>query len=151
MMLTQGKPVCDLLVVNPIESDWSQVNVGWANNLSGNTKEILQTDKDYSSLFCWLQNARIDFDYGDEEMMGRLSHLGKTDDGKALFYVGSAPYKAVLVGNMTTIRNSTLELLDQFVRAGGKVIFAGDPPAFVDALKSEKAAELASHSIKIPL
>jgi hypothetical protein len=150
MMLSQGKPVCDLLVVNPIESDWSQANVGWANNLSGNTKDILLTDKNYSSLFCWLQNARIDFDYGDEEMMSRLSHFGKTDDGKALFYVGSASYKAILVGNMTTIRNSTLELLDQFVRAGGKVIFAGDPPAFVDALKSEKAAELASHSIKIP-
>jgi hypothetical protein len=149
LILSQGKPVCDLLVVNPIESDWSQVNVGWANNLTGNTKDILQTDKNYSSLFCWLQNARIDFDYGDEEMMSRLSHLGKTEDGKALFYVGSASYKAILVGNMTTIRNSTLELLDQFVKAGGNVIFAGDPPAFVDALKSEKAAKLASQSIKV--
>ncbi len=149
LMLSQGKPVCDLLVVNPIESDWSQVNVGWANNLTGNTPDILKTDRNYSSLFCWLQNARIDFDYGDEEMMSRLSHLGKTDDGKALFYVGNAPYKVILVGNMTTIRNSTLKLLDQFVSAGGKVIFAGDPPAFVDALKSEKAAELASKAVKV--
>jgi hypothetical protein len=150
MILTQGKPVCDLLVINPIESDWSQVNVGWANNLTGNTKEILQTDRNYGNLFCWLQNARIDFDYGDEEMMSRLSGLGKTADGKALFHVGSASYKAVLVGNMTTIRTSSLELLDKFVKAGGKVIFAGDPPSFVDALKSEKAAELALRSIKIP-
>ena len=71
MMLSQGKPVCDLLVVNPIESDWSQVNVGWANNLTGNTQDILKTDRNYSSLFCWLQNARIDFDYGDEEMMSQ--------------------------------------------------------------------------------
>jgi hypothetical protein len=150
LVLSQGKPVCDLLIVNPIESDWSQANIGWADNLTGNTKEILETDKNYSSLFCWLQNARIDFDYGDEEMMSRLSHLGKTGDGKPLFYVGNAPYKAILVGNMTTIRSSTLDLLDQFVKAGGKVIFAGDPPAFVDALKSEKAIQLASKAIKIP-
>lgn len=150
LMLSQGKPVCDLLIVNPIESDWSQANVGWANNLTGNTKEILQTDKNYSNLFCWLQNARIDFDYGDEEMMSRLVHLGKSGDGKPLFYVGSAPYKAVLVGNMTTIRTSTLELLDKFIKAGGKVIFAGNAPEYVDALKSEKAAELASRSVEIP-
>jgi hypothetical protein len=150
LVLSQGKPVCDLLIINPIESDWSQANVGWANNLTGNTKEILQTDKNYGSLFCWLQNARVDFDYGDEEMMSRLAHPGKTADGKALFYVGSAPYKAILVGNMTTIRTSTLELLDKFIKAGGKVIFAGDPPAYVDALKSPKAAELASLSVKIP-
>ncbi len=149
LILAQGKPVCDLLVVNPIESDWSQVNVGWADNLSGNTKEIQQTDKNYGNLFCWLQNARIDFDYGDEEMMSRLSHLGKSDDGKPVFYVGSAPYKTVLVGNMTTIRSSTMELLEQFIKAGGKVIFAGNPPAYVDALQSGAPAELASHAIKV--
>jgi len=150
LMLTQGKPVCDVLVVNPIESDWSQANIGWANNLGGNTKEILQTDEDYNSLFCWLQNARIDFDYGDEEMMSRLSRIDRAGDGKTFFYVGNAPYKVILVGNMTTIRKSTLELLGEFIKAGGKVIFAGNPPAFVDALKSDEAVNLASGAIQVP-
>jgi hypothetical protein len=150
LMLSQGKPVCDVLVVNPIESTWIQASVGWAKSLSGNTKEILEIEKNYRNLFSWLQNAHIDFDYGDEEMMSRLARVNRSDNGQPLFYVGSAPYKVILVGNMTTIRKSTLALLNQFIQAGGKVIVAGDAPAYVDALKSDEATRLKAQAISIP-
>jgi hypothetical protein len=150
LMLSQGKPVCDVLVVNPIESAWCQAFVGWSNGLSGNTKEILDTEKNWSNLFSWLQGAHIDFDYGDEEMLSRLARLDKTDVKQPLLYVGKAPYKVVVVGNMTTIRKSTLKLLEEFIRAGGKVIFAGNAPDYVDALKSTEAQQLAGTGIRIP-
>ena len=150
LMLSQGNPICDVLVINPIESTWCQAFAGWASGLSGVTPEILETERRYASLFGWLQGARIDFDYGDEEMMSRLSRLDKSDNGEPLLYVGHAPYKVVLVGNMTTIRESTLKLLEQFIRAGGKVIFAGKAPQYVDAIRSTAASQLAGSGIKTP-
>lgn len=150
LMLSQGKPVCDVLVVNPVESTWSQAFVGWSNGLSGATKEILEMEKKYGNLFCWLQNAHIDFDYGDEEMLSRLSRLDKTDARQPILYVGHAPYKVVIVGNMATIRKSTLKLLDEFIRAGGKVIFAGNAPEYVDAVRSSEATQLAGSGIMVP-
>lgn len=150
LMLSQGKPVCDVLVINPIESAWSQAFVGWSNGLSGATKEILDLERNYSNLFCWLQGAHIDFDYGDEEMMSRLSRLDQSDSKQPLFYVGQAPYKVIVVGNMTTMRKSTLKLLEDFMGAGGKVIFDGNAPEYVDAVKSPEAMKLSSKGIQVP-
>ncbi len=150
LMLSQGKPVCEVLVINPVESTWCQAFAGWASGLSGATPEILETERKYASLFSWLQGARIDFDYGDEEMMSRLSRIDKSDNGQPLLYVGHAPYKAVLVGNMTTIRKTTLKLLGEFMQAGGKVIFAGEAPGYADAAESPEAKNLAGKGIQVP-
>ena len=51
---------------------------------------------------------------------------------------------------MTTIRTSTLKILDQFSKAGGKVVFVGEPPQFVDAALSKNAGILAEGCVKIP-
>ena len=32
LVMKQGDPVCDLLVLNPVESVWCQVHVGWAES-----------------------------------------------------------------------------------------------------------------------
>jgi len=79
-----------------------------------------------------------------------LAEMGRVDtiDGPVL-RVGEAAYKAVLVGGMTTIRSSTLDLLERFAEAGGSVIVAGDPPAYVDAVSSGRAQELASQALRI--
>ena len=47
---------------------------------------------------------RIDFDYGDEEMMSRLSGVGRDAEDNPVFRVGQASYRTVLVGNMETMR-----------------------------------------------
>jgi hypothetical protein len=83
-------------------------------------------------MFLWLQGAQLDFDYGDEEMLARLGQVA--DCGR--LKLGEATYKTVVVGGLTTIRSTTLDLLRRFVEAGGKVILAGDPPSHVDALPS---------------
>ena len=97
-MLNQGAPVCDVLVVNPIESVWSQVFVRSFNGLSPAAPEIAEMEDKYADLFHWLAGERIDFDYGDEEMMSRLSDVGRDVEGNAIFRVGQASYRTVLVG-----------------------------------------------------
>ena len=149
VMLNQGAPVCDLLIVNPIESVMSQVSVKSFNGLGASAPEIVSMEQKYADLFHWLAGERIDFDYGDEEMMGRLSSVGKDAEGNPVFNVGHASYRTVLVGNMETMRETTLKALQKFEVAGGKVIFAGEAPKFVNAVASEAPAQLAAQSIRI--
>lgn len=147
-MLNQGKPNCDVLVLNPIESLWCQIYDGWADGLSAKDPDLQKTENKYSELFFWLIRNQIDFDYGDEDMIARLYRIEKETDGTPILWIGKAVYKTVVVSGMTTIRATSLHILDEFTKAGGKVIFAGDVPSYVDALPSRRAAEIASQCIK---
>jgi hypothetical protein len=128
LMMAQGEPVCDLLVINPVESFWAQVHLGWSKGLGLQDEHLKTLEEKYQTLFTWLLESQIDFDYGDEEMIARLG-----DVERGTLKVGCAKYKTVLISGMDTIRSSTLKLLDQFVEAGGKVIIAGDAPEYIDA------------------
>ena len=135
----RGEPLCDLLVLHPIESVWAQIHHGWVNSLQAACPAIRRVEETFTQVFHWLQGNQIDFDYGDEDLLRRL---GDVTDGA--LDVGEATYRAVLVAGLETIRGTTLDLLARFADAGGRVIFAGEPPAHVDALPSALAAELAA-------
>jgi len=149
LLLAQGRPCCDLLVLNPVESLWCQVHAGWAEGLAPKTADIQALEDGYTELSYWLLNAHLDFDYGDEEMIGRLSRI-ETGEGGPILHVGQASYRAVVVGRMTTMRASTVRLLSEFVEDGGRVIFAGDAPGYVDALPASAPAELAARAVRLP-
>jgi hypothetical protein len=149
LLLQQGKPYCDLLVVNPVESLWSQIHVDWTRNIAtAKDAAVLEVEKAYGDLFHWLAGAQIDFDYGDEEMMSRLWRIEHDEDDRPVLWIGEAPYRAVLVGKMTTICSDTLMMLYRFHRVGGKVIFAGDAPAYVDARRGGTARSVAERAIQ---
>ncbi|WP_420871926.1 hypothetical protein [Cohnella rhizosphaerae] len=76
-------------------------------------------------------------------MMSRLACVETGEDGTPRLRVGRAVYRAVLVSGMTTIRSDTLHLLERFAAAGGRVVFAGEAPGYVDALPSEACAGFA--------
>lgn len=149
VMLNQGSPVCDVLVVNPVESVWSQVCVTSFNHLYCADPIIGAMEARYADLFHWLAGERIDFDYGDEEMMSRMSGIGKDEAGNPVFEVGQAAYRTVLVGNMETMRRSTLDALEKFEKAGGKIIFMGEAPRYVDVAPSDAPARMAENNIHV--
>ena len=130
-----GKPVCDTLVLNPIESVWGIAYAGWSHWLFSSDEDIDKIEKHYEQLFEFLVSHNIDFDYGEEQMMSRLASVC-TDGETPLLKVGKTYYKTVVVSGMLTMRKSTLELLKTFRNAGGKIIFAGDVPAYLGGLKS---------------
>lgn len=139
-VMTRGEPVRPLLVIHPIESMWLEFHADWRNS-----DRVKKLDKRFAELRDWLLQAHLDFDYGDEEMMGRLGKVVKSPGGPVL-RLGKAVYRAVLVPPLETIRSSTLNLLMRFSRAGGEVVFAGSPPPLVDAVPSTEAAPLAARS-----
>ncbi len=149
LMMQQGKPLCDVLVINPIESIWCRAYLGWAQWISPVSPLAHETEAAYQKLFNILIRNHIDFDYGEEQMMIPRTTVEKTADG-AILHVGEASYKTVIVSGMITVRPTTLKILKEFRDAGGKIVFAGDVPAYVDAVLSDEPAQLASGCIKVP-
>ena len=149
LVLSEGNPDCDVLLLNPIESLWCQAHLGWASWISNVSPDVEPYEERYRQLFHYLTNHQIDFDYGEEEMMSRMASV-EVVDGTPTLRVGKATYKTVIVSNMLTIRPTTLALLKEFMAIGGKVIFCGDTPAYVNAVASDEAAKLSEQGITIP-
>ena len=143
VFLSQGEPVCDLLVISPVESIWSMIYPAWSMHMSPIDDTVKQLEQRYCDTFHMLSSAKIDFDYGDEEMLSRLYSI-ETDKTGVHLKVGKASYDTVLISGMLTIRKSTLDILNAFTKAGGKVIIAGQEPSYVDAQKSKEIKALSA-------
>ena len=149
LVMSEGKEACDVLLLNPIESLWCQAYIGWSRWLYNQSADVAPYEKRYAELFHMLTDNQIDFDYGEEEMMSRYARVGESESGEPLLYVGNASYRTVIVSNMLTIRPSTLKLLDEFTDKGGSVIFAGDVPEYVNAVRSAEPKELSKKATSV--
>jgi hypothetical protein len=136
-VMTRGSEVRDLLVLHPVESMWLLCKHGWMQS-----KAVQACDEQFIHLTDSLLAGHVDYDFGDEEILSRhgaVAGKGKT----ATLKVAKAAYKAVLVPPMITMRRSTLGLLQKFQKAGGTVIFAGQPPTHVEAEPTDAVARFA--------
>lgn len=136
-VLTRGKALVNVAVIHPIESYW----ISFGPNAQTQTVRD-QLDENYENLMQWLLYGTIDFDLVSESLLpGQCKELPKTKE----WHVGEMSYKAVLVPDCRTIRSTTLDRLEAFEKAGGKVIFAGNVPKLVDARPSDRAEKLAQN------
>lgn len=76
----------------------------------------------------------VDFDFISEALLpAQIKNTDKT------LCVGEMEYNAVIVPDCITLRRSTLEILEKFQSSGGKVIFAGNCPKYIDAVDCKDA------------
>lgn len=148
-LLCSADAICDTLVLNPIESVWGLSYLGWSDWLFSRDEAVNKVEEHYEQLLSYLLSSHIDFDYGEEEMMSRLASVS-TENGQAVLRVGLASYKTVIVSGMLTIRSSTLALLQTFKEKGGKIIFAGEPPLYVDGEKNKEAERFSLLCCRVP-
>lgn len=151
VVMSDAAPLCDVLVLNPIESVWCQTHLGWAKWIMNVDPEIEKLEADYEKMFRLLTGHHIDFDYGEEQMMAETARVEKEEGGRAVLQVGKMRYRTVVVGGMLTMRPSTLALLREFAAAGGRIVFAGPAPAYVDARESGEVRELAARCVQTAL
>ena len=82
--------------------------------------------------------------------MARHGSIDRDADDRPVLRIGKMAYHVVVVSGMETIRPTTLALLDDFLTAGGQVIFAGELPAYVNAVPSDAPASLAAAAVCVP-
>lgn len=138
--MTRGRPIVRIAVIHPVESYW----LHW-----GPSKETAQVREDldmhFHELTNWLLYNTLDFDFVCESLLP--AQFDKDAPG---FTVGEMQYDVVLVPGCETLRGSTMDALEQFHRRGGKIIFAGKAPQYVDALPSVRAFRLADICERLP-
>lgn len=133
--LTRGVPHCRVAVIHPIESYW----LLWGpKDQTATARE--QAEENFNNLFEWLLKGLVDFDLLSESLLP-IQNVHPED--KKLC-VGVMKYDVVVIPPTITLRSSTLDILDKFRQAGGRVIFAGDVATLCDALPSSRPAELAA-------
>ena len=86
-------------------------------------------DSNFQNVTDWLLLGGIDFDYISESLLPE-----QCAKGGAPLQVGKMEYDIILVPNCETLRSSTMERLEAFAKAGGKLVFAGAIPHLVDAV-----------------
>lgn len=135
--LTRGEAVVRVAVIHPIESYW----LYWGPNDKTALKRA-ELDRQFSHLAETLLFGCIDFDYLCEAELPALCKKG----GYPL-QVGHMAYHTILVPPVCTLRSTTLVLLQEFVNEGGRLVFLGDCPAYVNAMPSQAVNELYSSAI----
>lgn len=134
--LTRGKPVVRVGVIHPVESYW--LHWGPAEQTDGIRRQM---DERFQSLTDWLVNGGVDFDFLCESLLP-----SQCPQGGAPLRVGEMAYDAVVVPGCETLRSTTLERLEAFQRAGGRLIFLGDAPRYADAKPDERGKRLYEQS-----
>lgn len=137
--LTRGRPVARIGVIHPVESYW----LHWGPD--ENTRpERDAMDKRFCELTDWLLYGLMDFDFISESLLPQ--QFTSSEEG---FHVGQMVYDTVIVPHCETLRSTTLSRLTEYVDKGGRVIFAGAVPRYVDAVPSEEPAKLAARCLYV--
>lgn len=137
--LTRGQAVCRVAVIHPVESYW----LYWGPSEQTASKRS-QMEQSFHQLAETLLFGSIDFDYICEATLPALC-----PEASYPLQVGKMAYDTVLVCQNRTLRSSTLNRLEAFQKAGGRVLFIGDCPDYVDALPSSAVRSLYKISDKI--
>lgn len=123
-LLTQGKPQGKIAVVHPLESYWLLFGPE-----SQTYEKRDKMDADFKKLAALLVSHQIEFDYLDEALMPALYHDGKS--------FGEMNYEVILVPELIGMRKTTVEILRQYEKAGGQILFLEGRPAFLEGRKED--------------
>ncbi|MFN4180129.1 MAG: glycosyl hydrolase [Armatimonadota bacterium] len=136
-MLRQGRPITDILVLHPVSSAWCVYHPE-DRSLCENLNQQLLT------IVRALIGHHYDFDFGDEFILKRH---GKVEDGKLC--VGLCSYKVVIVPPSISWFDSTLNLLERFVEAGGKVVAVEPLPERLNGETDERVPRFLKRKAKV--
>ena len=136
--LTRGKADVRVAVIHPIESYWMY----WGPSAQTAARRD-QLEKQFEQLTEYLLFGLIDFDFISEACLP-----AQCAEGGYPLKVGEMSYDAVIVCGCCTLRGTTLERLDAFEKAGGRLLMVGDCPGYIDGMASDAAAGLYGRAIR---
>lgn len=143
VLMTRGRPLVSLGVIHPIESFWLCFGPERQNRTEREARE-----RQFRELTEWLLYGLLDFDFINESLLPQLGG-DLAPDGPRL-KVGEMAYGTLLVPGLRTLRGTTLERLERFAAAGGRLLFVGEIPTLVDGRPSDRPARLARRCPCLP-
>ena len=138
--LSRGKPVVKIGVIHPVESAWMIYG-----NRHDTALHMDAMQRQFEETTQWLLYGKQDFDFISEALLPELF----SDAENGILSVGEGQYEAVIVPNCLTLRHTTVDILRRFARQGGRLIFLGELPHYMDASPSDEPMELAQRAVVI--
>ncbi|KKK94199.1 hypothetical protein LCGC14_2685250, partial [marine sediment metagenome] len=101
---------------------------------------VQKISDEFQAIADGILGLHYDYDLGDELI---LKDYGKVEGTK--FFVNRAQYKVIILPPMRNIESSTVELLEDFLKQGGKVFVIGPLSDTVDGQKSQECKRLSKY------
>ncbi len=120
VLSAEGERLCDTLVVVPYREMWGYVHKGWMSGMSAQNPAAAALDRKFLEEFDELTKKNIDFDYGDEELIGKYAQV-TAENGKPCLKIGNARYTTVLWSGRRLSKEAQ-EILNRFRNAGGTFV-----------------------------
>ncbi len=137
--MTRGTPDVKIAVIHPVESYW--LHWGPEEHTAAIREE---KENNFLNLTKWLLQGNVDFDFISESLFPI-----QCEKGTSPLQVGKMKYNTVIVPACETLRSTTLERLEAFREAGGRLIFLGKAPTLENAIPSRRPNELFRKSEQI--
>lgn len=119
--LSQGDEIAPVLMIHPIHSVWLDYK------RIPDYGSVEKYEKSFLSLTRLLFDRHIGFHYGDEELIAKY---GSVENG--ILNVGKCHYDTVVMPLVDTLDRTTVVLLKEFIRQGGKVLLTDGKPTRID-------------------
>ena len=135
-VLREGRPARDVLLIHPLTGGWCQYDLAAGDDWGFGMLELNRT---FQETLQHLLSLHHDYDLGDEMIMAEHA----TVHGQEMV-VGRGRYKLIVVSPTCNLESSTVELLERYVEAGGKLLWLTETPTLVDGRPSERVRKLAA-------
>lgn len=107
-VLTRGKRECSVALYYPVNDIWAG-------------ESIAQISEEYDSLGFSMERRGIDFDIVDDDVI-----VSTPDIDRGIISMGKAEYSEIAIPKSAYIPEKTKEMLDRFVKGGGKIHYSAE-------------------------
>ncbi len=126
-VLTRGKPDVKIGVIYPIDT-FKMIYGSMAES-----KEIIdEIDGNYKQTTEWLLKNGYDFDFISESILPDICKKGENP-----LKVGKMQYDVIIASDCMTLRPHTVNVLSDFAKNGGNLIFMGRIPQYINGKKAD--------------
>jgi hypothetical protein len=134
LALASGEQVNRILVLEPTTTAWMYYSPAGAN------PRLMENGRAFQAFVNQLEAAQVEYDLGCERI---FRDHAKIVAGK--FTVGKRSYDLVVLPPGTeNLDRRTFALLTEYTRYGGKVLYFGDAPNYIDGAANSQLADMAT-------
>jgi hypothetical protein len=141
LAMSQGKQVNRILVIEPTTTAWL-----YQKEDPSQAARLKALGDGFQSLVNALERDHVEYDLGCEDIIARHGGLGQLEDAACLV-VGKRSYTTVVLPpGLESLNATTMDRLEEYLKAGGRVIACVPAPPLVDGRPSDRGLKAAQRA-----